>query len=147
MLIVVPDEGRFAEFDGAWQAARYDMVVSGLKPQGVILQLPKFAFTSGSALKDTLASLGMAIAFARGADFSGINGQRGLFITNVYHKAFVKVDEVGTEAAAATALPEAKTAEPQRPKVLTIDRPFLFAIRHVKTGAILFLGRVVDPRG
>jgi serpin B len=76
-----------------------------------------------------------------------MNGTGGLFIKDVIHKAFVAVDEEGTEAAAATAVVIDLTAAPEPPIVVTVDRPFILLIRDIETGTILFLGRVVDPRG
>jgi serpin B len=91
--------------------------------------------------------MGMPLAFSEGADFSGMTGSRDLFISDVIHKAFVAVDEAGTEAAAATAVMMKLAAVPEEPVEVTVDRPFLFLIRDIETGAILFLGRVVDPSG
>jgi serpin B len=79
------------------------------------------------------------------ADFSGMDGTRDLYITDVIHKAFVEVDESGTEAAAATAVIVGTTSVPADPIKVTIDRPFLFLIRDIETGTVLFLGRVMDP--
>jgi serpin B len=87
----------------------------------------------------------MPDAFSDAADFSGMTGNRDLFIAEVVHKAFVSVDEAGTEAAAATAVVVAEMAMPEEPVEVTVDRPFVFLIRDVETGAILFVGRVVDP--
>ena len=81
------------------------------------------------------------------ADFSGMTGNRDLFIDDVLHKAFVSVDEAGTEAAAATAVIMTLTAVPAPPVVVTVDRPFIFLIRDIETGTILFVGRVVNPSG
>jgi serpin B len=90
--------------------------------------------------------MGMPAAFsAEEADFSGIDGTRRLFIRDVLHKGFVSVDESGTEAAAATAVVIEEESVPPTPIELTIDRPFLFVIRDVETGAILFVGRVINP--
>jgi serpin B len=109
----------------------------------VILSLPKFKTTSEFGLGDTLAALGMKDAFsASTADFSGLDGKQDLFISAVVHKAFVDVNEEGTEAAAATAV---VTKNGHEPHVFRADHPFLFLIRHEKTGAILFMGRVADP--
>ncbi len=79
------------------------------------------------------------------ADFSGMDGSKNLYISDVLHKAFISLDENGTEAAAATAVVVGVTSMPAEPVNLTIDRPFLFAIQDKPTGEILFLGRVVDP--
>jgi serpin B len=87
--------------------------------------------------------MGMVDAFGA-ADFSGMTGQRDLFISAVVHKAFVDVNEEGTEAAAATAVLMARSIPPPTP-VFRADHPFLFLIRENSTGSILFLGRVVDP--
>jgi len=87
----------------------------------------------------------MIDAFTDAADFSGIDGTRDLFISDILHKAWVAVDEAGTEAAAATAVIVSLVAYPGPPAVLTINRPFLFVIRDIPTGTILFVGRVTDP--
>jgi len=90
--------------------------------------------------------MGMPVAFTDDADFSGMTGKRELFISDVVHKAFVAVDEAGTEAAAATAVIVGVTSVPVEPPVqVIVDRPFIFLIRDIDTGAILFLGRVLDP--
>jgi serpin B len=107
--------------------------------------MPKFEFDSAFSLADTLAGMGMSVAFSPSADFSGMTGNRDLAISDVLHKAFVSVDEAGTEAAAATAVVMKLTAAPEQPVEVTVDRPFVFLIRDIETGAVLFLGRVVDP--
>jgi serpin B len=98
-------------------------------------------------MKKILSTMGMPTAFGRKADFSGMTGTPELYIDEVYHKAFVKVDEKGTEAAAATAVVMMGRSAIRRPRpiIFRADHPFLFLIRHEKTGAILFLGRVVNP--
>jgi serpin B len=112
----------------------------------VQLTLPKFEYESGSImLGQILAEMGMPAAFSDEADFSGMDGTRNLQIADVVHKAFVSVDEAGTEAAAATAVVMELTSVPQPPVDLTFDRPFIFFIRDRETGAVLFVGRVVDP--
>jgi serpin B len=87
----------------------------------------------------------MADAFTRAVDFSGINGAQDLFIDNVVHQAVVAVDYQGTTASAAIAVTFATELGVEVAEPLVLDHPFLFAIRHDATGAILFLGRVVDP--
>jgi serpin B len=74
-----------------------------------------------------------------------MTGSPELFISEVVHKAFVSVDEEGTEAAAATAVVIAETAMPEEPLAVDVDRPFIFLIRDIETGTILFAGRIVDP--
>jgi serpin B len=116
----------------------------------VEVTLPKFAFTSGFQLERDLLAMGMTDAFDPGkADFSGMTESEHLFISKVIHKAFVAVDEEGTEAAAATAvmMPMAAAPGPETIKVFKADHPFIFLIRHNATDEILFLGRVVNPKG
>ena len=122
------------------------------KNEEVDVKLPRFTMTSAFRLDQPLKSLGMATAFdCDKADFSGVNGvkqpdQEALYIAAVLHKAFVEVNEKGTEAAAATAVKvEAKNGH--EPKPFLADHPFLFAIRDRETKIILFLGRVVNPKG
>lgn len=111
----------------------------------VDLKLPRFKTEFQTDLSAVLGGMGMAKAFSAGeADLSGMNGRRDLFLSNVVHKAFVEVNEEGTEAAAATGAVVSLTAI-RKPVVFHADRPFLFIIRHNDTGAILFLGRIVDP--
>jgi len=107
------------------------------------IYLPKFGFDTKYFMKETLSAMGMPTAFSGGADFSGMDGIKNLFIDQVIHQAFVKVDEEGTEAAAATAVVMKLTAI-QR-KIFNADHPFIFLIQENETGNILFLGRVVDP--
>ena len=108
--------------------------------------LPKFKFTLEFSLKEPLAGMGMREAFhSELADFSGINGRNNLFISAVAHKAFVEVNEEGTEAAAATPL-SMRSSEAFLPApIFHADHPFIFLIRDNRSGSILFIGRVVDP--
>ena len=150
MIVIMPDEGRFedivAQLDGGFVADALGKVSS----QEVDLAFPKFEFTSEFSLSGVLAELGMSEAFDAptpdsGADFTGITEERELFIQEVMHKAFVKVDETGTEAAAATAVIIGLTSVEDPPVRVEIDRPFVFLIEHSSTGAILFLGQVTNP--
>jgi serpin B len=114
--------------------------------QKVIVFLPRFKMTQEFALGGTLASMGMTDAFSSRADFSGMDGARDLFISAVVHKAFVEVNEEGTEAAAATGVAMAASAfRPQPIPVFRADHPFIFLIRDTHSGSILFLGRMTDP--
>ena len=106
--------------------------------------MPKFEFDSEFSLAETLAAMGMPAAFSS-ADFSGMEGTYNLFISNVMHKAFVSVDEYGTEAAAATAVIVVGAAPPSDEVTLNIDCPFIFLIRDIETGSVLFVGRVLNP--
>jgi serpin B len=143
MVILLPEAGRFEEFTSALHAERVASILKDVGPQQVHLTMPKFTCECAFSLKETLTGMGMPAAFGA-ADFSGMDGTRSLFIDDVLHKAFVSVDEAGTEAAAATAVIVARAA-PEPPKEVTVDRPFVFMIRDIETGAILFLGHVVNP--
>jgi serpin B len=145
MVILVPDAGNFSKFEAALTPAAYQQILAALTPQSVILSMPKFNFDSQYELGDTLSSMGMPDAFlADKADFSGIDGAHDLFISSVIHQAAVAVDEKGTVAAAATAIVMSGAAMPSGIQ-LTIDRPFLFFIRDIPSGTILFMGRVLNP--
>jgi serpin B len=110
------------------------------------LSLPKFTFESEFNLSETLKSMGMTSAFdGDKADFSGMTAKKDIFISDVIHKAFVAVDEKGTEAAAATAVIMEATMAIQYDVNLIIDRPFIFIIRDKPSGQILFIGRVLNP--
>jgi serpin B len=125
----------------------FDGFVKDLKPEQLALSLPKFKLDPSSpiALGTTLRKLGMPSAFSEAdANFSGM-GEGALSIYEVFHKGFLRVDEKGTEAAAATAVVVKGESAPENGRPLAIDRPFLFALRDTKTGALLFLGRVTDP--
>ena len=116
-----------------------------LREEKVSIFLPKFTMTSQFQLEKTLGSMGMPDAFSSNADFSGMDGTKNLFISAVIHKAFVAVDEEGTEAAAATGVVISLTAAPRPTPVFRADHPFVFVIRDNVSGSILFIGRVVDP--
>jgi len=146
MVILVPGSGKFSEFEEGLQSQQAYDIISDLQLTGVALTMPKFEFDSEFSLNDILAEMGMPDAFSLyNADFSGMTGGRDLFIWGVVHEAFVSVDEAGTEAAAATAVSGAPSAgPPEFPLQVTIDRPFIFLIRDIETGAILFVGRVLN---
>lgn len=107
--------------------------------------LPKFEFDTKYLMKDTLSALGMPNAFSSDADFSGMDGTRKLYIDKVIHQAYVKVDEKGTEAAAATSVSMMEKAISRN--FFNADHPFIFIIQEKETGNILFMGRVIDPTG
>jgi serpin B len=148
MIVVMPDEGRFEAFEASLDAAAFDAVVDSLIWQDVVLTMPLFEYETDLNLSQTLAAMGMPDAFSPAADFSGMSDEP-LFISAVLHKAFVKVDESGTEAAAATVviMVGAAEGEPPEPVVLTLDKPFIFAIYDRASGTVLFVGRVVNPAG
>ncbi len=145
MVILLPETGRFGAFEDSLDADIVDSVTKDLAYRQVALTMPKFEFESDFSLADTLAAMGMPIAFSAAADFSGMTGNRDLFIAEILHKAFVSVDEAGTEAAAATAVMMALSAAPEEPVEVPVDRPFVLLVRDIETGAILFVGRVVNP--
>ncbi len=120
--------------------------VSAPRPTRAMVNLPKFEFTAEFKLGRILADMGMPTAFSDGADFSGMVEGGGLAIDEVVHKAFVRVDEKGTEAAAATGVIMRATSMEPAAEVFRADRPFVFVIRHVTSGAVVFMGRVSDPR-
>ena len=121
-------------------------MTGALEDRMVQLSMPRFGVETATDLATVLAALGMPSAFDPDrADFSGITTAERLFISNVIHQANIDVDEKGTEAAAATAVVLRATAAPAGPVTLRVDRPFLFVLRDLPTGAIVFMGRVVDP--
>ncbi|MGB7538042.1 MAG: serpin family protein [Anaerolineales bacterium] len=146
MLILLPDEGDFEAVQARLDSGFIDGVVSGLQSGEVLLAMPKFKFEWSLGLVDGLKALGMRDAFdPEAADLSGMDGQRDLYITDILHKAYVAVDETGTEAAAATTVIVGTASMPAEPIEFKIDRPFFFLIRDNPTGTILFLGRVTNP--
>lgn len=147
MLLIVPQQGRFAEIEGQLKKGLIDEVIGGLSRDAEVdLTMPKFKFRTQAGLADALKALGMEKAFdPEAADFSGMTRQEALYISDVIHEAYIAVDEEGTEAAAATAVIMRATAAPITMVQMKVDRPFLFALRDRDTGAILFLGRVTDP--
>lgn len=149
MVILLPDEGRFESIEQSLGPAMLEEVMNGLSYGPVRLGLPRFQFESSFNLGEALRALGMTDAFEAGrADFSGMDGTRDLYIQAVLHKAFVAVDEKGTEAAAATAVVVGIVSAPiDEPIEFTVDRPFIFLIRDDQTGNILFVGRVLSPEG
>ena len=119
-----------------------------LSKREVVVSIPKFKLTSQFSLAAVLRAMGMTDAFSRSADFSGMNGKRDLSISAVIHKAYVDVNEEGTEAAAATGVTMRLTSvgPGARPPVFRADHPFLFFIRDNQSGSILFIGRVTNPK-
>ena len=143
MVVIEPDD--LAAFEASLTGARLQEIAASLSRYELELTLPKFKFDAPLELRPILQQLGMADAFTEAADFSRIDGTRRLLITDVVHKGFVAIDERGTEAAAATGVIVGPKSVPPS-ATLVVDRPFVFFIRDRPTGAILFVGRVVDPR-
>ncbi len=147
MVILLPKAGQFEAFEKSLNGEFVKTIINKLRTHRVALTMPKFEYESSFSLRKALSALGMEIVFTPNADFSGMNGKHDLFIHDVLHKAFVSVDEAGTEAAAATAVIIGITAVPKQPIQVTIDRPFFFLIRDIPTGSIIFVGRVLNPAG
>lgn len=151
MLVVLPARPEsLAKIESGLSTEDLNAWSGGLRPEEVKVSLPKFKITWGTKnVVPELKALGIKDAFLfPNADFSGIDGGRSLIISLVLHKAFVDVNEEGTEAAAATAIVAAPGGAPpvaREPKVFTADRPFLLLIRDNQSGAILFIGRVTNP--
>jgi serine protease inhibitor len=135
------------EFLGSLDHQHWKDWTAGFKLREGIIGLPRFQLRYGNKLNDALSAMGMAVAFRPGAaDFSGIESSRQLYLSDVEHKTFVKVDEQGTEAAAATVVVAVASARHfPGPFEMIVDHPFLFAIAEQQSGAILFLGTVIDP--
>jgi serpin B len=148
MVILLPKTiDGFGHLESSLTASKIEEWLKKMSSHRIDVSLPKFKLAAECELKDALSALGMPVAFTLGkADFSGITGTRELVISAVVHKAFVEVEETGTEAAAATGVVFARTAAiAQPPVIFRADHPFFFLIRDLRTGAILFLGRLVRP--
>ena len=148
MVIMMPDAGTFQSFESSLDANKVAGWINDVSDQEIDLTMPRFKFDSSFGLANTLQGLGMTDAFKPGmADFSKMGGGKGqLYLQDVIHKAFVAVDEQGTEAAAATGLSVGISAVPMGNTKVVIDHPFLFLIRDHQSGTILFIGRVVNPK-
>jgi len=109
------------------------------------IYLPKFGFETEYNLVGNLNNMGMPKAFSDSADFSKMTGQKDLLVSNVIHKTFISVDEIGTEAAAATAVSMSGASQPEDYVIFNADHPFIFIIQENQTNEILFLGRMVNP--
>jgi serpin B len=147
MAVVLPD-GPLAALRPKIGAAGLGGLLAGTARHQVTLSMPRFRLESGFDLIPALRRLGVSEAFGEDADFSGITEAERLQIGAVAHKAYIDVDEQGTEAAAATAVIMRASAvlRPPPPVTMVVDRPFLFAIIDTATGLPLFLGQVTHPR-
>lgn len=143
MTIILPDRGQLEAVEASLSLEQLNYYRSALNRQRVDVYLPRFKLDTKYIMNDDLSDLGMPSAFSSQADFSGLTGARDLYISAVIHQAFVEVNEEGTEAAAATGVVMQELAIMDLP-VFRADRPFIFLIEHLETGAILFMGRVVD---
>jgi serpin B len=148
MVILLPREiDGCSQLEARLTPAFISASLGQMKRKDVEIFLPRFKLESGFSLNDTLARMGMPDAFSPKADFSGIDGDRWLFISGIFHKAWGEVNEEGTEAAAATCVAVAGciVEPPPPPPVFRADHPFVFFIRDTRSGSILFLGRFAEP--
>jgi serpin B len=145
MVVLLPKEAAgLAALEKSLTSEALSGWTDKLSVQSVVVSLPRFTMTSGFDLEKPLVKMGMPAAFDAGAaDFSGMNGKRDLYIGIVVHKAFVEVNEAGTEATGATGVGIGKTN--LGPRTFKADHPFLFVIRDTRNGGILFMGRVASP--
>lgn len=146
MDILLPDSGAFDYFERKISRQMIDSLINSLSLIALPpVQIPRFEFSTASiSLKNALTAMGMEDAFSEtAADFSGMS-ETPLFVSDVVHKAFIKVNEKGTEAAAATGVVFA-TVSVTAPKIFIANRPFVYLIRDTQTKSILFMGRVLDP--
>ncbi len=153
LTIVLPGRKRsLAETEAAITAGKLEPWMASMRKALVMVALPKFEISGAAlSLKDTLTAMGMGVAFDEmKANFRGMatGGDPNLFISDVFHKAFVDVHEEGTEAAAATGVVMMPTSAmlPSEPKQFSADRPFVFVIHDAANKTVLFMGRVADPR-
>lgn len=146
MLLALPKDGKkLQDAEKDLGPSALDGMRAALAGQKVKVFLPRFAFSSGFDLNAALAALGMPGAFTDAADFSGMDGTRRLYIQHAAHKAFVEVNEEGTEAAAATGVAMGLKSADFGFTIFRADRPFLFFMEEKKTGLLLFMGKVEDP--
>ena len=146
MIVVMPNAKSFASFENTLNLELLQTITTGLAPQMVNLSLPKFKFETSKGLVTPLTNLGMTDAFSDRADFSGIAEDESVRVSAVVHKALIAVDENGTEAAAATGVKFSPTSIITPYVEMKVDKPFFFVIRDENSGALLFAGRVQDPR-
>jgi serine protease inhibitor len=133
-------EADFAAFEGALDSAKLQQVMSSITEGGIHLSMPKWTARTHLSLNKALSDMGMPSAFGD-ADFSGMTGSKGLFLSAVEHEAFIEVDEKGTRAAAATGGAMMASHGP----TVNVNKPFLHVVRDRGSGAVLFVGRVLDP--
>ncbi len=146
MFVLLPrDVNGLAQLEESLDAKYLDKWRKNLQETEVEVSLPRFELNFPFRLDDTLKSMGMENAFSTKADFSGMDGTQELYLGAVLHKAFVAVNEQGTEAAAATAVVMQTKAIAFSPIIFRADHPFVFYIHENNTGSILFIGRVVNP--
>ncbi len=145
MLVLLPKGNDLESIETTLSVWKIEELNQALTYQRVMVSFPRFKMETTYSLSDTLSEMGMPSAFSD-ADFSGMDGSRNLFIDEAYHKAYIDVNEEGTEAAAATAVVMNRSLAPGEPvPVFRADHPFLFLIQDNDTGNILFMGRMANP--
>jgi len=144
MIVILPKHETLAAVENSLNGEMLSDLEQKLTDTKMVVSLPKFKLETRYELPEPLKAMGMPTAFASGADFSGMDGTKRLFINNVVHKAFIEVNEEGTEAAAASSV-YLRTSGIDNSPVFRADHPFLFLIQDKETGTILFIGRVVNP--
>lgn len=145
MVIILPAANQpLDELSNSLSNNSLDDILKGLTNEEITVSIPKFKLSNGYQLKQLLSEMGMPQPFTDDADFAGMTPSNNLKISDVYHKAFIEVNEQGTEAAAATAVVVTMKSFVLE-KFFTANRPFLFLIKEKSTGTILFMGRIVDP--
>jgi serpin B len=148
MLVLLPVGDNLTAAEEVLDAEKIADLRQSLVRERVNVSFPKFTLDTDYSLPGTLAAMGMPTAFSMDADFSGMDGTENLFVSGVVHKAFVDVNEEGTEAAAATGVVVGiKSARPETVPVFRADHPFVFLITEKDSGTVLFVGRVVNPVG
>lgn len=150
MMVLMPDEGKFHQVENSLEAEDYAQLYNQTRGQLVELLLPRWKYRTSSVLSNVFQELGMVDAFSPSrANFSDITNEEDIFIGCVIHEAYIKVNEEGTEAAAATAIGMAGAAgpgqDPPQPIVFKVDHPFIYYIFDIDTQSILFMGRVMNP--
>ena len=146
MFVLLPKDNDLVSLEQKLSVENLNEWKGALIKKQVNVYLPKFKLETEYSLNENLAQMGMRSVFEPGiANLSGINGNTDLYVTGVFHKAFVAVDEKGTEAAAATGIVVGTTSVGPQPEIFRADHPFIFLIQDERTGLILFMGKVVDP--
>jgi len=148
MMVILPENKEdFARTEKNLSSEYVNEARKSMNSENVRVFMPKFKFSSSHELNKDLQEMGMALAFSNSADFSGMTGNTELKIGTAVQKAFIDVSEEGTEAAAATGVAMTlKSVAPMPAFIFRADKPFIFLIRDVRTGLILFLGKVEDPK-
>ncbi len=148
MLVILPKDQDLSAAEQSLDVKKLSELRQSLVYKQVMVFFPKFKIETGYQMRDTLSGMGMPSAFEPGqADLSGMDGTTSLFVSDVFHKAFVEVNEEGTEAAAATAVPVSRGMSEVTIPTFRADHPFIFIIQDSGNGNILFMGRVMEPTG